>query len=843
MQFFNQEYINNSVKPYVADLGIALAFGVGCLLFKSIKNKANKKLDSSKLNETNKNSTVFERSKNFVFNYFKDDIKIKDHIKQKINKWSSAKSLQKFNYLIINNNDKNVSPSQIIKNIQDAELIPDITTYNCLLMMSNKLNQTKEYNRLLDDIFKDFTTCIEPDVVTCNIVLKHIVRTIKETILSYNVDVNYSTYKDSDCYKIIFELIKKAENLKNDMHDRCLTPDDVTYNTILDCYVEAGMIDKAVILFNELLDNLKVYKNLVIENKKNNIEIAKEFKKILPDNYTYTTIIKGLKNGLDKEESYNYITNIYKNIIDIDFINNENNYLYKGKIDEYIVNSVIDAYIKLNKINEAYNIFLNILKHYKDESIKVKPSLITFSIILKGLAIEGRLQESFDIINNMKVVYEIKPNEIAYDCLINCAAKNKDIQALNKIYSMLKEDNISPNNNILCSLVKAFNKTKNFNLAFQLYDNLSTAQLNKLDIVFFNCLLDCCVESGNIRKMHYVYNYIEDRINNNINKSQDNEEVTSLIPSVITYSTILKGYIKSDNVEETEKLYYKVLTNDNKIENYNAYNDSNYLSNIKGDEIFFNIMADFYAKKQEKEKTLEVFETMKKLSVIKSSIIYSIIIKMFSNINDKENAIKFYNLMKQNGHEPNLIIYTTIMQMYIKLKNLDKAIDIFYEMKQKNITIDIVSYNFIINGCCFNKKLEKAIEILLISLDQNIKLSENTYNNVIEYLLNNKFMSNKDRSYFSKILLKKFKEKNKDIDYNLYSKLVKIIYNENNTNNKSDVSDKYTHTNYKNENKYSKIKSYNNNFYNKFKKTYKNFNTKSYNNFKDQIKETSIYDD
>ncbi len=103
-------------------------------------------------------------------------------------------------------------------------------------------------------------------------------------------------------------------------------------------------------------------------------------------------------------------------------------------------------------------------------------------------------------------------------------------------------------------------------------------------------------------------------------------------------------------------------------------------------------------------------------------------------------------------------------------------------MKKNDIQPDQVCYNFIVNGCTFNQKLERAIEFILESVRLNIKLNEETYNNCLEYLLNNKFMKYNERVNHATIILKELKEKNFSINYDLYSRVARLIYKNNDSN-------------------------------------------------------------
>lgn len=668
MQLLNNDYLNNYIKPYVADLGIALAFGVGYFIFKSLK-KEDKTLSRD----------------------------VKQQIQQSLSKWSMAKSLHKFNNLIMANNDKNSTAFHILDSISKAELVPDVTTYNCLLVMSYRLEHTNEAIRLIQ-LMKDPTNHVQPDIVTFNIILKSAVKEIKENF-----------YTDKTKTK---EIVHKVINILDEIKTKGLSPDSFTYNTILDAYVEAGELDLALQCFEAMGKG----------------DLAQ------PDVYTYTTIIKGLKNSC-LEKNLEKILQIYSMIK-----NSEDGGV---KLDEFIANSVLDSCIKFGRISQALEIFGTL------KSNGVSPSVVSYSIIMKGLGNEGKINEAISLLNQMKLD-DVLPNEVIYDCLLNCAIKSQNLECMKNIYKMMVKDGITPNSVILSTLIKGFNRTKNFDLAFSLFKNLTDDQLNSIDIVFYNSLLDCCVESGNQSMLTEVYQSLEKR-------TADSKGFIS--PTVITYSTMLKGYTKINEIVKAEMLY-------NRFKSTKGYVD----------EVFFNIMADFYGKHKDEGKILTVLRDMKSANVIRSSVIYSIIIKMYSQIGEEQKALAMYEEMKKEGIKPTLITSTSIMQMFIKQKKMDNAVTIFYELRRGDIPIDVVTYNFIINGCSFNKKLETAIEILLDSLKENVILSENTYNNVLEYLIGNKFMRNNDRCNYASILVRHIKEKSINIKYEIYSKLVKLLY-------------------------------------------------------------------
>ena len=161
MKILNADYWSNYLQPYVADLGVALVFGVGYYLFKQL-HKEKTGLDSD----------------------------VKQKIEIGLNKWNQAKTTQKFNSLIIANNDRQTDAFTILNAMQKAGVNPDIVTYNCLLDMSYKLEQLEQAKKLYEEI-SDFTSPVQPDVVTFNILLKGCVAELRE-VSNVNSNTNHS---------------------------------------------------------------------------------------------------------------------------------------------------------------------------------------------------------------------------------------------------------------------------------------------------------------------------------------------------------------------------------------------------------------------------------------------------------------------------------------------------------------------------------------------------------------------------------------------------------------------------------------------------------------------------
>ncbi len=652
----------------------------------------------------------------YLFNFIKNknqnqnkektvENQIKTSIKNHLDKWESAKNLQSYNGLIISNNDSKVDAFKILSKMQNNGVTPDIISYNCLIDMSFRLDQEENAIKLFEEVCDSFSG-IQPDIVTFNVMLKYYVLEIK----------NYTKQKNISNE----EKLEKIFKILNEIKSRDIIINEITYNTAMDACVEVGDFDKTWDLFNEM-----------------------KSRNLIPDLYTYATLVKGLKNcGLpDAVDKALQILELVKS-----------GACSEVKADEVLFNSVMDICISNNKVQIAEQIFEDM-----KQSNKIKPSVVTYSIMIRGYGILYKIEKAFNLYEEIKEK-GMQPNDIIFGCLMNCAVRCSNLSLMVEIFEKMKSHGMKPNAIIYTTLIKGFNKMKQYEKAFQIFDELTLEEKNKSNIVIYNAILDVCVESRKFDKLKEIYNEL---------KKLAIEDEKNPQPNLVTYSTVVKGYFKSNNITEAFNLYEFLKTN-----------------NFKLDEVFFSILIDSLVAANEFSKAEKLFLEMKSLNIKCSSVIYSIMIKLYTKTSqtkteDMEKASNLIKQMKEDGVKPSVISYTTLMQMYIKKKMIKQAITIFNQIKKEGLEPDQVCYNFIINGCSFNQNLEDAIAFLLESLEKNIKLNDETYKNALEYLLNNKFMKYNQRIKNASDILNALKNKNIKINYDLYSRLVRLIYKNN----------------------------------------------------------------
>ncbi len=622
-----------------------------------------------------------------------------EKIEETINQWQSSLCLKKINSIIKNEvTESNFDPIAVLDQLRNNNITPDISTINTLLEASSRLKDFKNFNRLKHLVIEEEQVLSVPNLVTFNIILKGI-----------NLEMYYNVTEGKKDFAS-----KNIEDIIREIERRGLKPNDITLNTIIDITVESGCFDLAWKYFDDME---KVYG-------------------VEPDIYTYSTLLKTIKNYEPEEKFIERAFDILK-IVKLSKA--------KGiKPDEILYNCILDTCVKYNRMEQADSV-------YRDMQLAgVPPSKITYAIMIRGYGNDYRLEKAFEIFHEMKES-NTAPNEIIYGCLLNACVKCSKIEKACEIYDEINLSNIEMNLILYTTLIKGYTKTKNFEKAFEIYQKLLIDKAITPNIIAYNSILDSCVECGNYDMMSKIYEDIKYNAMKDESFSQ---------PDLITYSTVIKGYSRMKYVEKVMDIY-----------NYLRGRDDMVL-----DEVIYNSILDGLLKSQRFEDAMKVYEDMTIMGIKRSNATFSILIKIYSKMDNVEKAVEVYNEMIAEKMKPSLITYTSILQILIKTKRIQNAIDIFYEILNLKLNPDQVMFNVIINGCVFNGRLDDACRFLFESFKANIKLCNDVYKNVLNNLLTNRIMEGNYKNDITLRICKELKTRGLKIDYEIYYKVMKMVY-------------------------------------------------------------------
>ncbi|CAM0949498.1 unnamed protein product [Alopecurus aequalis] len=197
-----------------------------------------------------------------------------------------------------------------------------------------------------------------------------------------------------------------------------------SYNIVIDCFVKAGAVDRAVEIVKQMrekgfLPNLVTFNTLIsgysklgdVHNAKAVLEMLMEHR-FMPDIITFTSLIDGLCHAHQLDDAFDCFNEmaewgvrpnahtynvLMRALCSAGHVNKAIDLLNKMKIDgitpdAYSFNAPILSFCKMQKIDKARNIFNAMLR------LGVAPDSYTYNILIKALCGERRVDEAKEIL-------------------------------------------------------------------------------------------------------------------------------------------------------------------------------------------------------------------------------------------------------------------------------------------------------------------------------------------------------------------------------------------------------------------------------------------------------------
>ena len=644
---------------------------------------------------------------------------------------------------------------------------------------------------------------------------------IKPDLITYNTFIKGCTQ-----LKLYDKIDYAYEHLINNK-DINITPNDVTFNSLIDAYVRQNNMNKVFKL----------------------ISVMQQYH-IKPDNFTYTTIIKGLNK--DSFSSNNNNINNINTINSINNINSINDYTNKNKDelnlafqlfekvkqiskpDEILYNCIMDACLRFNKVDKMLELYKEMIEN------NITPSSVTCGIVIKGYGMKGDVESALKIYQHMKM-NKIEISNVTYGCLINVCTKNNKLSKAFELYESLKREGIEMNTILYTTLIKAYSKTKNLNKVIEILNIMIKSNNAKPNIITYNIVIDCCIKCNNYNLAYNYYNYLINNNNNNTNKDLE------IKPDIVTFSTLIKGEIHNGCFGKAKILMNKMFEYDY----------------IKPDCILLNTLLDGCEKCNSYDDALDIYNIFRKKNVPVNMMTYSLLLKILGILGDFENSLKLFEEMKNgsNSISMNLIILTCFIKTCFSTNHIKEAIDTFNSIENYNIKPDAISYITMINGIINNSKnsnnteyAKEIVNLIKKSINSSIILQDKNYIKAINYikqidsdmgenlniflkdngLLDYQHKNTKNNNYINNNKYENYNNNNIYDNKNDNKENDKNMVNYNNNNNYQNKKNKYSDNNpgyehYKNRKPFKQI--YYNNF-NNFNNNNTYFNNKQNTNWK-----------
>ncbi|XP_078174396.1 tetratricopeptide repeat (TPR)-like superfamily protein isoform X4 [Carex rostrata] len=186
------------------------------------------------------------------------------------------------------------------------------------------------------------------------------------------------------------------------------------------------------------------------------------------------------------------------------------------------------------------------------------------------------------------------------------------------------------------------------------------------------------------------------------------------IPSLLTYTTLLKALTKGRQFESIPKVM-------SQVEKYG----------IKPDSIYYNAVINAFCEVGQINEAMGVYWKMKASGCKQNVSTFNTLIKGYGIAGKPEEAQQVFDMMSSDKDlRPTIRTFNILIKAWCDSKNIDKAWHALEKMQANNFLPDIITYNTIIGGYAKTGDTGKG-EQLMLGMQPRLKPDKRTWAIVI----------------------------------------------------------------------------------------------------------------
>lgn len=416
-------------------------------------------------------------------------------------------------------------------------------------------------------------------------------------------------------------LFDKGWVLHNMMEESGLKPDVVTYQIMISKYCRDRKVDCGLTLLNNMIRcnmtaNVHCYTVVIAALfKENRLEEINQLYNVMldngliPDHVLFFTLIKNHPKGSELLLALTVLQAIAKNGCGMDM-----------------------PIFRVSKNSKSSRDIMVEIENMLEEMVGIDSSLaeMAFSIYMIALCYGGNLDAACLCIDKI-VNHGFLPSLSAYNSLIKCLYHEGLAERVKPLLEIMQDQGFVPDRATFLILSNEQCKLGDFSSAFEFLDQM---------------------EERGIR------------------------------PGVAIYDSIISHLGREHRIPEAETLFNRMCE---------AY--------VEPDETFYATMINAYSKNGLAIKAHRLFMQMLENGVQPSSHSYTALINGLIKKNMTEEGCQYIDRMLEDGIKPNTVFYTSLINQFLRKREFEFAFRLLELMDKSKIEIDLVTYIIIVSGC------------------------------------------------------------------------------------------------------------------------------------------------
>lgn len=520
------------------------------------------------------------------------------------------------------------------------------------------LKEQKSWERVIRvfEFFKSQKDYV-PNVIHYNIVLRALGRAQKwdELRLRWIEMAKNGVLPTNNTYGMLVDVYGKAGLIKEallwikHMKLRGIFPDEVTMNTVVRVLKEVGEFDSADRFYKDWCLGCLELDDLELDSTDDLGSTPVSFKHFLSTELFRT----GGRNPISRNMG----------LLDM------GNSVRKPRLTS-TYNTLIDLYGKAGRLQDAANVFAEMLKS------GVAVDTITFNTMIYTCGSHGNLSEA-EALFCMMEERRISPDTKTYNILLSLYADVGNINAALRYYWKISEVGLFPDSVTQRAILHILCQRNMVQEAEAVIIEMEKCGLH-IDEHSVPGVMKMYINEGLLHQAKIIFK-----------KCQLDGGLSSK-----TLAAIIDVYAEKGLWAEAETVFYGKRD----------------LVGQKKSVVEYNVMIKAYGKSKLYDKAFSLFKVMKNLGTWPDECTYNSLVQMFAGGDLMGQAVDLLAEMQGAGFKPQCLTFSSVIAAYARLGQLSNAVDLFQEMRRAGVEPNEVVYGSLINGFAATGKVEEALQ-------------------------------------------------------------------------------------------------------------------------------------
>lgn len=385
-------------------------------------------------------------------------------------------------------------------------------------------------------------------------------------------------------------------------------------------------------------------------------------------------------------------------------------------VDEFVVNGLIDMYMKCRLTMYAERVFRN---HIGNDLVQ-RGNVIIWNVMILGYVSNGCSFQALDLFIEL-LMLGIRPDSSTMVALLVLCSHLKNVVVGRQIHGLIFSLGLDNDVRVQTALLDMYFKCGASENGLEVFERFQSH-----NIVMWGAVISNCAQSSHpMRALEFFcvfrsfYGAADSiiflaalRACSSLSLFGVGAQIHCLVMKMGLDSNVFIGgalvdmYAKSEDVESAEKVFLGLL---------------------ERDLISWNAMISVYSQNGHANKALKAFRAMQSEKIRPNSVTVAYILSLCAYISALNLCTEVHGLVMRNGLEVSVLVSNSLLACYAKCGDLNSSCVIFERMAERNE----VSCNSIIQGFGIHGRVDEMFALFNYMIASGMKPSHITFTAIL----------------------------------------------------------------------------------------------------------------